>query len=431
MNSKDLFFDVQQGKFINKNKKSDKTTAILYLRVSTEEQFKYWNWIDSQASSCKMHAINNWIEIIEEFKDEWISWRIENRPWLNQALDFLKEKKKKWEQIDYFICSKLSRISRNQDLIKTLNIEKQIENNWTSIITLNKSIKDAKNKGASNILSDGISRMYAKHEAIIWSERTIRWMQNSLLNWWRPFGSVPVGFKKEESRQWRKIITKDYPNCDIMKEWLEMFSNWELENQTSLYLFFLEKWLTSNHNKKEKKLHYSIIARILTVEKLLLYAWYIVYPKRWIKEPIKWKHEKIINLETANNIIRKINKCKIDIDPPTSKTRKDFDKSFLLRWLLYCPDCWKKYTWWYCRWRHWKKYPYYRCNNKDCRSKSKSYINSFNIHEQFKNYLKTFSVDKDILDNIEEVFNQCWKRQKKEQKNIDLDSKSKVHSKKK
>lgn len=82
--------------------------AIIYLRVSTEEQAERGFSIQAQRDECTNKASDLNCEVIE-YSDEGVSGSIIERPGLISALDMLKNDK----DIKYFICLDSSRLSRN------------------------------------------------------------------------------------------------------------------------------------------------------------------------------------------------------------------------------------------------------------------------------------------------------------------------------
>jgi site-specific DNA recombinase len=86
--------------------------ALVYLRVSTEEQAEKGYSIQAQRTECVNKAIELGcsIEDIHIFGDEGISGAILERPQLMAALNMLK---KKSNNISFFICYDSSRLSRN------------------------------------------------------------------------------------------------------------------------------------------------------------------------------------------------------------------------------------------------------------------------------------------------------------------------------
>lgn len=86
--------------------------ALIYLRVSTEDQAERGYSIQAQRTECMSKAaeLGCGMENVRIFSDEGVSGAILERPQLMEALDMLKEEK---GQVSFFICYDSSRLSRN------------------------------------------------------------------------------------------------------------------------------------------------------------------------------------------------------------------------------------------------------------------------------------------------------------------------------
>lgn len=82
--------------------------AVIYSRVSTEEQADKGFSLIAQSSECRAKANELGCDEIYEFSEEGVSGSILERPMLINALDKIKQ-----GEINYFICYEPSRLSRN------------------------------------------------------------------------------------------------------------------------------------------------------------------------------------------------------------------------------------------------------------------------------------------------------------------------------
>ncbi len=82
--------------------------AIMYLRVSTEEQAEKGFSIQAQREECINKAQELGCYDVTEYLDDGISGSIMERPMLINALEVMKHNK-----IDFFISFDSSRLSRN------------------------------------------------------------------------------------------------------------------------------------------------------------------------------------------------------------------------------------------------------------------------------------------------------------------------------
>ena len=104
--------------------------AIVYSRVSTEDQAKHGYSLASQVEAGRAKAVELGANEIYEFSDEGISGEILNRPGLDSAFDMLSEIK-----IDYFICLDPDRFARK--LALQLIATDTVENSGAHLIFVN------------------------------------------------------------------------------------------------------------------------------------------------------------------------------------------------------------------------------------------------------------------------------------------------------
>lgn len=112
--------------------------AIIYVRVSTEEQAERGFSIQAQKEECTKKALELGCDesCIVEFSDEGISGSILERPALISALSLLKTD----SEIKYFICFDSSRLSRN--VSHQLIIVDEIKKSSTQLIFIKTSYDD-------------------------------------------------------------------------------------------------------------------------------------------------------------------------------------------------------------------------------------------------------------------------------------------------
>lgn len=207
------------------------------------------------------------------------------------------------------------------------------------------------------------------------------------MEWYYTF-HLPMWYEYEKTNKqiWKKsnslVIKSDFGA--IIGKWLTMYSEWELLTKKDLLQYLRDTWCETNAQYlKPKKLHKSLINRLLDPKRLFFYAWYIVYPDRWITEPVEAKHEWIISLDVAKVLIHRqensseqfkasrLSKCANETEIP-------------LRGILTCHNCKKKFVASWSSWRN-KRYLYYTCKNKECETKN---VSGSMIHEEFAKLLK-------------------------------------------
>ena len=84
--------------------------AVIYTRVSTEEQAKHGYSLAKQELECKNFAVRNGYDILKIFKEEGVSAKSTNRPKLQELIKYCIENKK---FVDYIIVWRFDSFTRN------------------------------------------------------------------------------------------------------------------------------------------------------------------------------------------------------------------------------------------------------------------------------------------------------------------------------
>lgn len=85
--------------------------AIIYTRVSTDEQANHGYSLQHQNSLLQQYCNSKGINILKHYEEDF-SAKTFDRPEINKAFDFLKKNKK---NVDLFLFTKWDRFSRNQE----------------------------------------------------------------------------------------------------------------------------------------------------------------------------------------------------------------------------------------------------------------------------------------------------------------------------
>lgn len=383
-------FDFDKMSFIpKKDFETQDFKAIIYCRVSTNWQITQWHWIDTQEEICKEWCNRNWVEIVKVFKDEWISWANLNRKWLNDAMEFLESQNQKYTKIKYFVCTEASRISRSEDLLDTLDVDARIRGNLSEIIYVLQPIDSSTDEWQ---LIKYIQYVYANYERKKIAKRTINAIRGRVLQWYRPFWSIPVWYIRIWKGKNREIIP-DPEKAKYVKIALTKYATWVFINKAQVLDYLIQTW-AKKKAKKTGKVYASYWEQFFDPIALYFYAWFVIYPKWEINEPIEWKHKWIISMDVLHKILQKNKESKrwkyIDI----KEARSDFDENFPLRGLVACQCCWRKYTGRASKWKSWKYFYYYWCQNKNCLDKPNIWVDK--LHQDILDFLKSLTPPKEV-----------------------------------
>lgn len=162
------------------------TRAVLYARVSSEEQAEKDLSIPSQLKSLRKHCSHEGWEIIREFTDPGISARTTNRPGFMEMVSLARRKPRPFEII---LVWKFSRFARNQEdsvVYKSLLAKLGIR-----VISLNEKTDDSPTGRLLESMIEAMDEFYSRNLA----QDTKRGMKEAAQRGFFYGGYVPFGYK--------------------------------------------------------------------------------------------------------------------------------------------------------------------------------------------------------------------------------------------
>ncbi|MFA5753825.1 MAG: recombinase family protein, partial [Patescibacteria group bacterium] len=185
-----------------KNKK-----AIIYYRVSTEDQAQFGVSLEQQKNNCLSFAEREGWEVVKSFHDDGVSAKTVERPSLQAMLQYCS---KNYKQIDYVVIYKVDRLSRNVNdysnilfLLNKLNIK---------LVSTTEAIDDTPiGKFVGNIMAAN-----AQMDNEIKGQRVSACMLEKVKQgvWcWK----APFGYKNSRDEFNRKVITIDEKRAELIR----------------------------------------------------------------------------------------------------------------------------------------------------------------------------------------------------------------------
>ena len=365
-------------------------TAVIYTRVSTDEQKENGFSLQDQLSRLQADCEKNNIEILEHYQDDH-SAKDFNRPDFNK---FLKDVQSRKIKPDMFLCVKHDRFSRNlpNTLImlakfKTLGIEfKTLENN-TELDT------------PESLLPFLIYNLMPQIENERRGLNTKQGMRQAQREG-RTMGRPPLGYINGKIA---KTVVFDPINAPLLKRGFE---------ELSKGVYTIEEVRRSLIKKGLKNCcKQSFLNHVRNP-----YYYGVVIVKKWKDEPeeeILGQHEALISKKLFDQVQEVISGRRNKT--PAKLTRKE---ELPLRGHLYCNSCESKLTGSASTSRNGSKHFYYHCQ-KGCKERFRADI----ANDIFEDYLDKFKIDKDVLELyksiLEDVFNMDEKERHHEIKRLD------------
>ncbi|MEX2007310.1 MAG: recombinase family protein, partial [Candidatus Levyibacteriota bacterium] len=320
---------------------ADGKKAIVYLRVSTEEQVDNFS-LGSQEEICRKEAEKRGYEIVEVFREEGRSAKnIKGRPVLIGMLEYSRKNKNK---IQALFVYRLDRISRQTS--DYLAIRKKLAENGVTIISSTEPTGDSPTEKLVETMLAG----FAQLDNDIRSERARNGLRARFLSGLIS-GKPPLGYKFQAG-----YAVKDSETWDKVK------AAWDLmatgTKSTRDIAVVMNDWgLLETHGDKKYKLRAQSTWRIF---RLKFYAGYLVSKK--YPEEVRGQHVPMITEELyykVQAIIDGRNPNKIALARRTSE-----NINFPLRRIIKCGKCGTGLTGSWSTGKAGGRYAYYFCGGK-------------------------------------------------------------------
>lgn len=363
-----------------------KEQAIIYLRVSGEQQKREWHGLDSQKARCEKRAKDNDVDIVAEFRDEAISGSKDKRPWLMDAIKFIKTKNRNGPRVHFLVSTEISRISRPEHLDEGFAILSEVWKNHAGIVDA--SSGTVVDRGDDlNVIFSLFKLSQAKAERENGIQRANNGRIARLQSGYWPFSHAPIGYqiwREKVDGKSNVIVLQDQENAPILAGVLQRFAKGLIPDKPWLIAELKKNGFMQGKWRKNYRNHASLADRILNIERLYFYGGYILRGDYGIVEPIKAKHKPIITKEELERIVYKVYYA--DANP--IKAKRWTDGHFALRGVVRCRGCDRRLTGALSKGKR-KYYAYYYCNNKNCEEYHQN-IPEKKLHEDV--YLALFNL---------------------------------------
>lgn len=387
------------------NKSEEKKYALVYCRVSSQQQVKDGNGLDSQEIRCIQYCKNKYYAVEKIFREEGVSGGLFERPEMQNLINYIdKNPEKKY----VVVFDDLKRLARSIEV--HLRIKAELSGRGATYECPNFRVEDSPEGGfVENIIAS-----VAEYERLANRRQVIQKEKARLEKGYWSFGAKIFPYEFIKTMEHGKLLTPMEPQASIVADCLKKFAEGTLLNQTEMKDYLQKRDLYGDGREVKKGIPERLLANIV------FYTGYIEYQK-WGVSRRKGHHKPIID----DKIMRKIEK-RLQKNPPR---KLNFSKreQFPLRQLVKCGICGKKMTGSTCR-GNGGKYSHYTCNNKKCSADPKN-ISVKTMHSEYYKLLTLLSPEKDIIDTAEEILKSKWLVKLENISKIDKNNKRIIDSK--
>ena len=320
------------------NKAEQQGKAVLYLRVSTDEQVDNYS-LDTQEDICKKEAERKGMEVLETFREEGRSAKtIQGRPALIEMLEFCRKHKK---EIDAVVIYRLDRISRQT--ADYLAIRKKLSECEIKLISATEPTGSSPTEKFVETMLAGFAQM----DNDVRGERSKNGMKARFLSGLKN-GDAPLGYLSKDG-----YAIKDTATFDKVK------AAWELMATGTKSLREMSEIMNKQGLKVGRKKN---PLSSQTLDKIFHNKFYTgkVVSKKY-KQEVQGQHAPMITEELYYRVQAVLSGRSTQ---PLALSRRNQDNpEFPLRRIVRCKNCGSSFTGAWSKGKK-KRYAYYFCSNR-------------------------------------------------------------------
>ena len=356
--------------------------AVIYVRVSTEEQAAGPLNLENQEKRCRRYCEQNGFAVIQVFVDPGKSARSTDRPQFQEMLAFCKKHR---HEVGYVVVQDLSRLARNnQHQAETIN---QLCLQGIRLCSTYESNIDetAAGKLAANMY--GSINQYFSDSL---SEKMQDVTRASVIAGRFPW-PAPIGYQNIPSSNGHSNIVPDETRAPFVRRAFELVAS-GLYSKAAVREMVTELGLRT---RKGKKLSPQTFDAMLT--KPVYCGW--VAPPSMPDVRVKGLHEPLISEDLFNTVQRVLSGKKTIAAP-----KKKHNPNFPLKWFVKCGECGTPLTGAFVKGRS-RKYPRYWCRNKSCRKVS---LSKATLESEFLRLLRRLQPNRSTVSSFPRIAGKVW-----------------------
>lgn len=316
-----------------------KTGAVVYLRVSTEEQVDNYS-LDTQLEICKREAERRGMRLLEVFSEEGRSAKtIRERPTLIELLEYCRKNRK---EVGAVVVYRLDRISRQT--ADYLAIRKKLAEADITLISASEPTGDTPTERFIETMLAGFAQM----DNDVRSERSKNGMKARFLNGLYN-GKPPLGYLRQNG-----YAVKDPETFEAIK------AAWELMATGTKSLREMAKILNDKGIKDKRKGYKDADIRAQTLSGVFRNKFYAgkLVSKKYGQE-VQGQHAPMVTEETFYRVQAILDGRNRNAKPALGRRVQD-NTDFPLRRIVVCNSCDKSFCGAWSKGKK-KKYAYYFC----------------------------------------------------------------------
>lgn len=365
--------------------------AVIYIRVSTDEQAVNGLSLQGQEKSAREYCRNNNIEVAEVFCDAGESAKTANRPQLIASIKYCTEH---YKEIDYYLVWKFDRLARK--VYDAAVIDATLQKLGIQLCSATEPINDSPIGSLTKTMLAG----FAQFDNDVRAERSTSGVRRRIEQGGWPH-MAPLGYKNftDSLRRPTLVQTEQAP---LIAKWLREYIKGGYTKRGMNQL----AWDMGIRSKQGKRISYQQSIYMLSNP---VYAG-LVFSKM-IPEPIEGLHDGVIKISEHEAILERLEGRKKASNGMAATQEWPLRSSFVK-----CADCGESVTGSSPKGRT-KNYPMYHCPK--CRSKTVGHrvsVSRDRLHDEFEELLGSVTPSEATLKLFRSQVVKKWQDAHKEQR---------------
>ena len=364
-------------------KKGKGNGAVLYVRVSTDDQANGPLNLSNQEKRCREYCRQKGLPVVQVFTDPGESARSVDRPEFQRMLRFCNAHMR---DVRYLVVQDVSRFARNlRDQTQTIeelqNIGVLVRSTYEGNID-----ETATGKLAANILG-GFNQYYSDSLSEKMRDRTRQSASAGRFPWRAPIGYLNIGGKDGSN------IRPDEKRAPLIRKSFELMATSQYKKSEVLKIVIKEGLRTTTGKHLTKQTLQAILRN-------QLYAGWVTLPSDPDFEPVRGLHEAIVTQEVFDRV-----QALLDGRRPSIVAKRKINPVVPLRGFIRCHACGTPITGGSPKGRGGKAYPRYWCNNSACRAVT---VPKAQYEDEFIELLQRLHANAETVSNLPKVAAEVW-----------------------
>ena len=368
--------------------------AVLYVRVSTDEQAIGPFNLNNQEKRCSEYCERNGLRVLKIFTDSGASGRSAmNRVEFQNMLAYCKASRR---EVGFVIVQDLSRFAR--DAKDQANAIFELEKNGVCVRSVYEPNvnETAAGKLAANILA-AFNQHFSDSLSEKMKDRTRASASAGRFPWRAPIGYMNIGGKAGAN------IKPDVQTAHLIVRTFELMASGKYKKTEVLKIITDEGLKTPVRKTQKGRTTGGKPLTPQTFQAVLrnpLYAGWIILPSDPTFEPVEGLHERLVTQEIFDRV-----QDVLDGRRPSIAPKRKFNPELPLKFFVKCEACGTPITGGFAQGRSKKKYGHYWCRKPKCRAVK---VRKEELESEFISKLGTLQPTDDTLSDFPKVAAKVW-----------------------